>query len=502
MAAPANTPLLRIEDLSRSFGATRALDGASLSIHAGEIVALMGANGAGKSTLVNILSGVLPRESGSIRLNGDSYGPATPSEAARSGVVTVHQSTDRLGAPGLSVADTLLLHAYADGSAPFFLSRSSARRRARRMVEKAGFALPLDADFAALRAADRQLVGIARAVAADAALLILDEPTASLSGAEAARLYDILDGLRRRGLAILFISHRIADLQKLADRVAVMRNGRVVQTFARPIPFDRAIAAMIGRPLDAARPEPREREGAPVLDVRGLQLVPDGISLDFVVHPGEVLAVNGPLGSGKSRLLRSVFGLETTYGGDILLDGRPYKPRGPADAIASGVALAAEDRHRSSLMPAGWPGSTLAATISLPHLRRWFPSGFLAGARERDEALHAIARIGIRASGPFAPIETLSGGNQQKAILARWQAEPTRLLLLDEPFQGVDVGARADIIASIREGGGATLIATSDPEEAFEVADRILVMDGHGLAPWAAGGDGGLKNYIEGTQAR
>lgn len=493
-------PLLSVDDISRAFGATRALDGASLGVEAGEIVALMGANGAGKSTLVNILAGLLAPDSGTIRLKGEPYAPATPYAAARSGVVTVHQSTDRIGAAGLSVADTLLLHTYSDGSAPFLLSRRSVRARARRMVEKAGFDLPLDADFADLRAAGRQLVGIARAVAADASLLILDEPTASLSGAEAAQLYAILKELRRKGLAILYISHRIADLEALADRVAVLRNGRVVETLARPVRFDRAVAAMIGRPLKMARPEPKEG-GAAVLEIRGLRLFPDAAPIDLAVAEGEVVAINGPLGSGKSRLLRALFGIEATSGGAVLLDGAPYAPRGPAEAIANGVALAAEDRHRSSLMPAGWPGSSLAATVSLPHLRRWFPSGFVAGGREAEEARKAIARNGIKASGPFTPIETLSGGNQQKAILARWQAEPTRLLLLDEPFQGVDVGARADIVASIRKGGAAALIATSDPEEAFEVADRILLMEGHRLAPWAAR-DGAENARIREIDAR
>lgn len=479
-------PLLRIEGLTRHFGATRALTGADLDVGAGEIVALMGANGAGKSTLVNIVSGVIPRQAGRIALDGRPYDPATPTDAARAGVVTVHQSTERVGAPGLAVADILLLNDYADGSAPLFLSRRAVRARARAVLDKAGFELPLDTDFADLRAADRQLLGIARAVAANARLLILDEPTASLSGREAARLYEVLKRLRGEGLAILYISHRIADLEALADRVAVMRGGRVVETFARPVDFVAAVSAMIGRPLESARPTHRRPEGAPVLDVRGLRLVPHAAPIDLAVHPGEVVAINGPLGSGKSRLLKLLFGLEPGHGGAILLDGKPYSPANPAGAIAAGVALAAEDRHRSSLMPAGWPGSSLAATISLPHLAKWFPTGFTLGGREKTEAEKAISRLGIKASGPFAPIETLSGGNQQKAILARWQAEPTRLLLLDEPFQGVDVGARADIIAAIRQGGGATLIATSDPEEAVEVADRIFLMQDHALAPWEA----------------
>ncbi len=479
-------PLLQIRDLSRSFGATRALAGADLSISRGEILALMGANGAGKSTLVNIISGVLPRDGGQVLLAGKPFDPASPADAARAGVITVHQSTERVGAPGLSVADALLLQSYADGSAPLFLSRRSVRARAREVMERAGFSLPLDADFGDLRPADRQLVAIARAVAANAVLLILDEPTASLSGREAARLYDILGKLRAGGIAILYISHRIADLEALADRVAVMRGGRVVETFARPVNFGAAVAAMIGRDLESARAMQRSADGPPVLAARGVELVPGAAAFDLTVHAGEVVAINGPLGSGKSRLLRALFGLEQPAGGAFALDGTAYAPRTPAAAIAAGVALAAEDRHRSSLMPAGWPGGTVAGTISLPHLGRWFPHGFIVKAREREKADEGIRNLGIKTSGPFAPIETLSGGNQQKVILARWQAEPTRLLLLDEPFQGVDVGARADIIRAIRESGSATLIATSDPEEAIEVADRILEMRDHSLLPWRA----------------
>lgn len=476
-------PLIEIKALSRRFGATQALAGADLVVGRGEILALMGANGAGKSTLVNIVSGVAAPDAGEMLLAGKPYRPASPADAVRAGVVTVHQSTDRVGAPGLRVADALLLRSYAEGGTGFFLSRRAVRARARAMLDRVGFDLPLDADFGDLRAADRQLVAIARAVAADASLLILDEPTASLSGAEASRLYGILRQLRGQGLAILYISHRIADLQALADRVAVMRGGRVVEVLRRPIRFEHAVAVMIGRSLDAARPKAR-RPGRVVLDLAGLRLLPGAAPISLCVRENEVVAINGPLGSGKSRLLRLLYGLEAAHGGAARLDGAPYAPRSPAEALGRGVALAAEDRHRSSLMPAGWPGSSLAATVALPHLARWFPSGFLAGPRERDEAVRAMSRLGIKASGPFAPIETLSGGNQQKSILARWQAAPNRLLLLDEPFQGVDVGARADIVKAIRDGGGAVLVATSDPEEAAEVADRILRMEDHALTPW------------------
>jgi simple sugar transport system ATP-binding protein len=477
-------PLLQVEQLSRSFEATRALSNVDFHLDRGEIVALMGANGAGKSTLVNILSGVLAADEGTIRLGDTAFAPKSPADAARAGIATVHQSMQRIGAPGLTVADVLLLNRYADGSEPFFLSRSGVRRRARAILEIAGFDLPLDVDFADLPAATKQLVAIARALGNNASLLILDEPTASLSAPESARLYEILLRLKARGLAILYISHRIADLEALADRVAVMRGGRVVANFARPIPFDHAIEHMIGRKLSTARPDARKPSGPPVFEMHDIRLQPNAEVFNLSLYRGEVVAITGVLGAGKTRLLSGIFGIAPLPEGSMHLDGQVYRPKGAHDAIAAGVVMAGEDRHRSSLMPADWPGSTLAHTISLPHLAKWYPSGFLLGNRERLEAQNAIDRLRIKASGPFAPLSTLSGGNQQKVVLARWEAEAGKVLLLDEPFQGVDTGARSDIIQAIRrQTDRAILIATSDPEEALEVADRVLVMDHHSLKP-------------------
>jgi simple sugar transport system ATP-binding protein len=476
-------PLVHIDNLSRSFDETRALDGASLTIERGEIVALMGANGAGKSTLVKILSGVLTADSGIITLKGNAFAPRSPAEAARAGVVTVHQSTDLVGAPGLTVADALLLNRFADRTQPFFVSCRSIRRQAQAMLDEVGFELPLDRDFGDIPAADRQLVAIARALANRAELLILDEPTASLSAEESRRLFEILLQLRRSGLAILYISHRTADLQAIADRALVMRGGSVVSAFARPIDFAQAVETMIGRKLKSARPDARGTEGAPIFEMRQVRLLPDSQPFDLSVHEGEVVAITGVLGAGKSRLLSAIFGMIPLPSGTMVLDGEQYRPRNAADAIASGVAMAGEDRYRSSLMPPSWPGNSLAATISLPHLAKWFPHGFLIGDREKREAEDAIERLRIKAPGPLSSIWTLSGGNQQKVVLARWEAEPSRLLLLDEPFQGVDVGARHDIIQAIRRRTDrATLIATSDAEEAIEVADRIIVIDRHGIA--------------------
>ncbi|TRL42481.1 sugar ABC transporter ATP-binding protein [Rhizobium straminoryzae] len=476
--------LIEIENIHRSFGSTRALAGASLGIGRGEIVALMGANGAGKSTLVKILSGVQTSDSGSIRMNGRAYAPQTPAAAAALGVVTVHQSTDLVGIPDLTVADALLLNHFVDGRQPFFLTRRSVRRTAATILSEAGFDLPLERRFSELGPADRQLIAIARALSMKAQLLILDEPTASLSTEEAGRLYQTVLGLKARGISVLYISHRTADIAALADRAVVLRGGRDVATFTRPIDFDEAIAAMIGRPLNAARPQARASCGRVVLELRAVQLHRRAQPFDLQVREGEVVAITGVLGAGKSRLLSALFGTHHLAGGEVLLDGRVYAPRDPADAIAAGVVMAAEDRHRSSLMPRDWPGETIAATISLPHLPRWYPKGLMLSGRETREAGKAISRLGIKAQSPGQSIWALSGGNQQKVVLARWEAEPSRLLLLDEPFQGVDVGARQDIIAAIRaDRSRATLIATSDTEEALEVADRVLVMDHHSLRP-------------------
>ena len=470
--------------VTKRFGATQALAGVDLTVRPGEVVGLMGANGAGKSTLVNIIAGAIAADDGAITLDGRPHHPATPRDAIRRGVITLHQATDLAGIPGLTVADSLLLDRFADGRSGLFVSPGKVRREAETIARHAGFTLPLDKDFADIGPAERQLVAIARALSSAPRLLILDEPTASLSGREAERLFAILEDVAARGLAIIYISHRTGDLERLAHRVAILRGGRIVGDFRRPIDFSAAVETMIGRSLADCRPEHRTPKGPVRLSVEGLALFADGPSLDFEVRGGEVVALTGPLGAGKSRLLETLFGARRAARGRILLDGIPYRAASPGEAIAAGVFLAGEDRRRSSLIPSEWPGGTLAATISLPHLGRWFPSGILAGTRERRVAEAAIARLDIRAAGPFARLDSLSGGNQQKVVLARWQAETPRLLLLDEPFQGVDVGARADIIRAIRDQGNvATLIATSDAEEAFEVADRVFLLDKAGLRP-------------------
>ncbi len=482
-------PVLRAEGIGKRFGSSVALERIDLSIEASEVVALMGANGAGKSTLVKILSGVYRADRGTLTLSGAPYLPVSPHDAARHGVVTVHQSIADAVVATLSVADNLLLDLFCDGGAPWFQTTRARRAAAASRARRIGLDVDLDAPLGSLPLAAQQRVVIARALGAHPELLILDEPTASLSAAEARTLFELVERLRAEGVATLLVSHRQSDVRRIADRVIVMRDGCIVSELRRPIDLDAALEAMLGRVLQTVRPRsgaagagarPDAVHGdAPALAIRGLRLRRESVPFDLDVHRGEIVAIAGPIGSGKSRFARTLFGLERALVGSVTLDGVRWRPRSPADAIGAGVFMLGEDRRRTSLFPDSVPFATIAGTIGFPFLSRWSARGFVRSRRERQVAREAIERFGIRCRGPQDRPSLLSGGNQQKVALARWHAEPARVLLLDEPFQGVDAGARADIVAMLREHAHsrATLVFVSDLEEALELADRIVYFD-------------------------
>ncbi|CAB5090308.1 sugar ABC transporter ATP-binding protein [Burkholderia cenocepacia] len=481
----ASPPVLSATGIAKRFDATVALAALDLSIGAGEVVALMGANGAGKSTFVKILSGALQADDGTLTLRGEPYRPASPHMAKRLGVATVHQSVADAVVPTLSIADNLLLDRLCDPTSPWRAPPAARRAAARSLAERVGLDVDLAAPLASLSLADQQRVTLARALAGQPSLLILDEPTASLSATEAERLFELVDALRRDGVAILLVSHRLGDLRRIADRAAIVRDGRIVADLAAPIDFDAAVETMIGRPLPRTRavaPErvaPTESGPGSGFSVRQIRLTPTSTPFDLDVRRGEIVAIAGPVGGGKSRFARTIFGAVRAAAGEMTLDGRPWRPRSPADAIRAGVFLAGEDRWRTSLFPDSVPFASIAGTIGFPFLSRWFAGGAVRRARERTAAAAAIARFGIRCEGPDDRVAHLSGGNQQKVVLARWHAEPARLLLLDEPFQGIDAGARADIVDTLRRHAHerATLVFVSDLEEAAEIADRIVRFD-------------------------
>ena len=474
-------PILTASTLTKRFGATVALSNLDFSIHPGEVVALMGANGAGKSTLVKILSGVYAPDGGTLTLLGKPYRPASPQAAKQLGIATVHQSIADAVVPALSIADNLLLDRLCDPASPWRVPPAARREAARPLAERVGLDVDLSAPLGSLSLASQQLVTLARALASRPKLLILDEPTASLSAAEAERLFQRLEPLREEGVAILLVSHRLGDLRRMADRVAIVRDGHLVADLHPPIDFDAAVETMIGRPLPQARTQD-EKDAAslePCFSVRDFQLTPTSRSFDLDVQRGEIVAIAGPVGGGKSRFARTIFGAARASSGQMVLDGKPWRPRSPADSIRAGVFLAGEDRWRTSLFPDSVPFASIAGTLSFPFLSNWFRRGVVREAAERDAATDAIRTFGIRCTGPDDRLTRLSGGNQQKVVLARWHVERARLLLLDEPFQGVDAGARADIVDTLRRHAHerATIVFVSDLEEALEIADRVVRFD-------------------------
>ncbi|WP_426234620.1 sugar ABC transporter ATP-binding protein [Pseudomonas sp. TWP3-2] len=473
----ASAPLIRVHELSKSFGSNRALDAVSLQIYPAEVVALLGANGAGKSTLVKILAGSQSSDGGELWVDGQARHFSSPLSARRVGVVAVHQQINDGIAPGLSVAENLLLDELCRPDAGFWLNRKKLLERAANIAAGLGLVLPLEQPIEHLGQAERQLVVLARAFALQPRLLILDEPTAALSDAEAQRLFGLMDTLRSRGVAILYISHRLSDLQRVADRAIVLRDGKLAGEFsARQLP--EAVEAMLGHSLEVHVYTPRPA-GREVLRLRGAQILPRSSAFDLSLHEGEVVVLTGLLGAGKSEIAEVLFGLREAAAGSLQLDGAEWLPGSPRQAIQSGVFLAAEDRASQSLVQ----DFSLRRTLTLPFLERFTRGGFIRNRAEAAAVEAQVAALGIKTSGIDVPMSALSGGNQQKVVLGRWLLGEGRVLILDEPFQGVDVRARREIGELLRDSaaGRATLVICADVDEALEIADRILLVRDHAV---------------------
>ncbi|WP_166220611.1 sugar ABC transporter ATP-binding protein [Pseudomonas atagonensis] len=480
MSAPvavAREPLIRVRGLSKVFGSNRALERVDLEIYPAEVVALLGANGAGKSTLVKILAGSQTADAGEIQVEGQLRNFASPLSARRVGIVAVHQQINEGIAPGLSVAENLLLDELCKPDADFWLNRKRLLKRAANIAAGLGLTLPLEQPIEHLGQAERQLVVLARAFALQPRLLILDEPTAALSDAEAQRLFALIDTLRGRGVAILYISHRLSDLQRVADRAVVLRDGRLAGAFsAQQLPD--AVRAMLGQALAEHHYNPR-LAGREVLKLSALQILPRSRAFDLTLHENEVVVLTGLLGAGKSEIAEVLFGLRTAAAGSVQLQGRDWRAGSPREAIRSGVFFAAEDRASQSLVP----DFSLRRTLTLPFLERFSRAGFIRNRAEAAAVEAQVAALGIKTTGIDVPMSALSGGNQQKVVLGRWLLGEGRVLILDEPFQGVDVRARREIGQLLRDSahGRATLVICADVDEALEIADRIVLVRDHAV---------------------
>jgi len=468
---------IELTGISKAFGANNVLRGIDLTLKPGQVTALMGANGAGKSTLVKVLCGVHPPSAGAIRLFGKPFSPATPSQAIAEGVVTVHQNINDGVIPDLDVASNLMLDQLARPGKGLFLNRKAMRAQARELAAAMGLDVDVRQMVSDLGVADRQLVAIARAMAHKPRLLILDEPTSSLSAAEAHRLFGLIDRLRNGGVAVLYISHRMSDIRRIADRIVSMRDGKISGIFEeQPLDYKGAVNAMLGHSMADANIEVSQAEGV-VMELDAIQLREDSQPFSLTLRANEVVAITGLVGSGKTDLANVLFGLEKPLAGKMTLLGQPYRPDSQRDAIAKGVFLCPKDRANNAVVQ----DFDITRNLTIPFLRRHSGAVFLKRGSERQTARRTIDDLGIVCQSTRDEIGSLSGGNQQKVMVGRWLAEPSNLLVLDEPFQGVDIKARRDIGQKIRETspGRATVVFVAETDEALEIADRIIVMSDH-----------------------
>jgi ABC-type sugar transport system ATPase subunit len=467
--------LLVADQISKSFGPTRALTEVNFELNAGEVVSVLGENGAGKSTLIKIISGVIAPDSGTLWVNGAARRFSRPRDAIAAGIAYIPQELAVVGS--LTVAENLVL-----GSWPSRLGLTSSRaiaKRAAEICERAKIELPLRRQASTLRLGDLQEIEITKALARDAQIILLDEPTAALSEAESSHLFSLVRSLIARGVGVIFVSHRLEEVAGISDRVCVLRNGRTVALVDRESASQSDLVRFMVGDIPAIEREPRAAtQGTPVLALRGLDIPGQAglrdISLD--VRPGEVVGVYGIRGSGAAALAECLGGELRQASGQLLLDGREVAiPRTPRAASHLGIAYVPPDRKRGGL----FPNLSVGANLSMTHLRADSAGGFLVARRERTRAESVLRDFKVAVRSEKQNVMTLSGGNQQKVLVGGRIASVRRLLVAQEPTRGVDIGARREIHRHIRDlahEGSAALLVTSDVEEAVDISDRVLVI--------------------------
>ena len=481
------TPLWEVVEVSKAYPGVLANDRVSITLMGGRIHGLMGENGCGKSTLIRILSGVHPPDSGEIRHRGMPVRMTTPTEARQQGVATVFQEFSIVRS--LTVAENVFLGRWPR-NAWGLVDWAAMRRRARAVLAELEIALDPDAITASLSVAQQQLVEIAKAVAADAQLIILDEPTTALGPDEIALLHRLLRRMRERGHAILYVSHRLDEVTALVDEVTVLRGGRVVSRSGETaVEVDAIVRAMIGGNVADHYPKDRNTQTAVALEVRGIATARGVRDVSFDLHKGEVLGLGGVLGSGRTEIARALFGLDPlTKGGIALEGGRPLVLRGPADAIRAGLALVTENRKTDGLF-FNFAGSANMSSASLSRLSSF---GFLNLGREAAEAAALAGQLELSHGATDKSVLHLSGGNQQKVVIGRWLLSQARVLILDEPTQGIDIGAKLAVyrlINRLTAEGCAVLLISSDHDELIAMSDRVAIVRGGTIAAIRSPGD-------------
>lgn len=469
-----DTSLLRATGVSKAYAGVQALKSASFDLYAGEVHALVGENGAGKSTLIKILTGAVQADGGQLELDGRAITHNTPRLARSLGIAAIYQQPALF--PELSVAENISLGLEKAGA----WGRVDWRERTRRAAEllaRIGARIDTEINAGELTMPQQQLVEIARALGAEAKVVILDEPTASLSVEDTENLFNVIRQLRAQGVGLVYISHRLEELPLIADRVTVLRDGRTIETrMLSEVNRQELIGLMVGRELSAVFPKKEVRLGSVVLELRNLGCRETGVSeVSFAVRAGEIVGLAGLVGAGRTELARTIFGITPADEGEILLRGEPVKLSDPATAIERGIAYVPEDRRRHGVIL----DLAVSSNITLASLAGLSSYGALDFKREKAIAADYARRLDIKTPTIFAPAATLSGGNQQKVALSRWLATNPSVLILDEPTQGIDVGAKAEIHTLMTElvaQGVAILMISSELPEILGMSDRVVVM--------------------------
>ena len=484
--------ILRVSNITKSYAGIQALRDTALELRAGEVHALVGENGAGKSTLIKIITGAVEADGGEIEFNGQVIRHNSPRVAKDLGIAAIYQQPALF--PELTVAENIAIGLEQKGLWAR-IACPRRRRQAATLLAQVGAKIDVNTEAGALSMPQQQLVEIARALGAEAKVLIMDEPTASLSEEDSQNLFKVIRQLRAQGVGIIYISHRLEELPLIADRVTVLRDGRTIETrLMSEVDRHQLIQLMVGRELSAVFPKNEVALGETVLELRSLGCSSLGLhDISLSVRAGEIVGVAGLVGAGRTELAKVVFGLTAADRGEILLRGRSLRIDNPAQAIVFGIAYVPEDRRRHGvILPmAVSPNITLAALDKLSHL------GSLNFRKEKEIAVEYSRRFGIKTPSIFAPVANLSGGNQQKVALSRWLVTKPSVLILDEPTQGIDVGAKAEIHALMSELAGqgtAILMISSELPEILGMSDRVAVMQGGTIA--------GMLERAEATQAK
>jgi galactofuranose transport system ATP-binding protein len=474
--------MLQAVSITKRFPGTLALDAVDFRARAGEVHALLGENGAGKSTLIKVLTGVYPRDGGVVRLAGQEIRPRSPLDAQRLGIATVYQEVNLI--PGLSLAENIYLGRFPRRWGRLGgIDRGAMRRGAREAFARLALELDVSRPVGSYPVALQQMCAIARALSLDARVLILDEPTSSLDRQEVERLFEALRRLKAQGLAIVFVTHFLDQVYAISDRITVLRNGRQVgEAQAAELPRLELVARMIGRDAaevrqlaEAGARSGQARGGTPLVTARRLGRRGAVGPLDLAIHAGEVVGLAGLLGSGRTETARLLFGADRADSGQVAVQDRPLRLSSPRPAIRAGFGFCPEDRKTSGILPELSVRENIALVVQTQ--RGWWRP--LSRRRQRQLASEYIAALRIATPDTEKPIRLLSGGNQQKTILARWLAAQPRFLMLDEPTRGIDVGAKAEIaqlIARLRDGGLAVLFISSEIEETARICDRVIVL--------------------------